>query len=200
MRGAASIVFAIMTVTSPAVTHNDIFHIIFFVVLLSIMFQGTLLPKFAKNLDMVDNESDVMKTFTDYIEDTSVKSIQFNLSSNHTWVGKAVRNITFPPESVLVLVVRNGNKITPNGDLVLCENDTLILIGITADNKNDIDLYEKTILKGDNWSNKLIRDIPKSEKLIIMIRRGENIIIPNGSTLLLENDVVVINNSHKTII
>ncbi len=200
MRGAASIVFAIMTVTSPAVTHNDIFHTIFFVVLLSIMLQGTLLPKFAKKLDMVDNESDVMKTFTDYIEDTSVKSIQFNLSSDHTWVGKAVRNIIFPPQSVLVLVVRNGNKITPNGDLVLCENDTLILIGITADNKNDIDLYEKTILKGDDWSNKLIKDIPKSEKLIIMIRRGENIIIPNGSTLLLENDVVVINNSIKTMI
>ena len=33
MRGAASIVFAIMTVTSPAVMQNDIFHIVFFIVL-----------------------------------------------------------------------------------------------------------------------------------------------------------------------
>ncbi len=74
-----------------------------------------------------------------------------------------------------------------------------ILLGITADHKNDIDLYEKTISKGDGWVNKFIMYIPKSEKLIIMIRRGEEIIIPNGSTLLLENDVVVINNSPKHI-
>lgn len=197
MRGAASIVFAIMAVISPNITDNDIFHIVFFIVLLSILFQGTLIPYIAKKLDMVDNESDVMRTFTDYIEEVPVESIQFNLSNNHNWIGKAIKDITLPPDSVLALVIRNKEKIVPNGSLVLFENDTLILVGIAIDKKNEIDLYEKTIIKGDEWSNKKIMDIPKDEKLIIMVKRGNNVLIPRGDTLLLENDVVVINDLKK---
>ena len=48
MRGAASIVFAIMAVVDPATTDNDIFHMVFFIVLFSILIQGTLLPFVAK--------------------------------------------------------------------------------------------------------------------------------------------------------
>ncbi len=197
MRGAASIVFAIMTVTSQEVTDNDIFHMVFFIVLLSIMLQGTLIPFVAKKLDMIDNESDVMKTFTDYIEDSTVQSIQFNLSSNHAWVGKAVKEVIFPPDSVLVMVIRHGRNIIPNGNLIMLQNDTLLLAGVAADTKNEIELYEKTLKNGDSWIHKQIMDIPKTEKLIIMVKRGDKVIIPKGSTLLLEGDLVVITELHK---
>lgn len=43
LRGAASIVFAIMAVTHPAIIRYDVFHIVFFIVLFSILIQGTLL-------------------------------------------------------------------------------------------------------------------------------------------------------------
>ena len=65
LRGAASIVFAIMATIHPAYTRYDLFHIVFCVVLLSISFQGTLLPWMAKKLHMVDGEANVLKTFTD---------------------------------------------------------------------------------------------------------------------------------------
>lgn len=66
LRGAASIVFAIMATTNPAYTSNDIFHMVFCIVLFSILIQGSLIPLIAKRLDMIDEESDVMKTFNDY--------------------------------------------------------------------------------------------------------------------------------------
>ncbi len=197
MRGAASIVFAIMTVTSSEVTDNDIFHIVFFIVLLSIMLQGSLIPFVAKKLDMVDDKSDVMKTFTDYIEDSTVRSIQFDLSNNHAWIGQAVRDVTFPPDSVLVMVIRNGINIIPNGNLIMCQNDTLLLAGVAADTKYEIELYEKTLKSGDSWIQKKIMDIPKNEELIIMIKRSDKVIIPKGSTLLLEGDLVVITELFK---
>ena len=43
LRGAASIVFAIMATVSPAYTKNDLFHIVIFIVLFSISIQGCLL-------------------------------------------------------------------------------------------------------------------------------------------------------------
>ncbi|MFV0504122.1 MAG: potassium/proton antiporter [Lachnospirales bacterium] len=199
IRGAASIVFAIMAVTSPETTDNDIFHIVFFIVLLSILFQGTLIPYVAKILNMVDNESDVMKTFTDYIDEIPIESIQFKLNSSHKWIGKSIREIVLPPDSVLALIVRNNEKIIPYGDLVLHSNDLIILVGKAIDSKNEIDLYEKTVLKGDPWINVKLMDIPRNDKLILMVKRGENIIIPRGNTLLLENDILVINDLKNTI-
>lgn len=48
LRGAASIVFAIVAVQSPAAMENDLFHIAFVVVLFSIALQGSLLPAVAR--------------------------------------------------------------------------------------------------------------------------------------------------------
>ena len=47
-------------------TENDVFHIVFMIVLFSILLQGSLLPLVAKKLDMIDEKGDVMKTFNDY--------------------------------------------------------------------------------------------------------------------------------------
>ncbi|MCL1940983.1 MAG: potassium/proton antiporter, partial [Synergistaceae bacterium] len=44
IRGAASIVFAVMVTVSGVSAENDVFHIIFCIVLLSIAFQGSLIP------------------------------------------------------------------------------------------------------------------------------------------------------------
>ena len=114
MRGVASIVFAIMAMTNPATINNDIFHIVFFIVLFSILLQGTLLPLVAKKLDMIDHTEDVMKTFNDYLEEVPVQFLQFTLPTEHEWIGKKIFEITFPPDSILVLIIRNGVKLIPN--------------------------------------------------------------------------------------
>ena len=59
LRGAASIVFAIMTAVSPAYGDDRLFHIVFCVVLLSILFQGTLLPQVSKMCNMIDDKENV---------------------------------------------------------------------------------------------------------------------------------------------
>lgn len=68
LRGAASIVFAIMVVVSGAEMKNDLFHIVFCVSILSVAVQGTLLPFMAEKLKLIDDNNEVYKTFTDYQE------------------------------------------------------------------------------------------------------------------------------------
>lgn len=193
MRGAASIVFAIMTVINPAVIDNDIFHIVFFIVLFSILLQGTLIPVFAKKLNMTDDEADVMKTFTDYTDEVPIQFIQFKVSESHPWAGKTVSEIILPPDSILVLLIRGEEKIVPGGKTELYAGDILVLSGRATGKIDGVYLYEKILKKNDEWVDKAIYDIPSGESLIIMIRRGENVIIPKGTTRLNENDVLVIN-------
>jgi len=59
LRGAASIVFAIMVLGSDASLSFDIFHIVFGIVLLSIILQGSLIPYVTKKLDMIDENEDI---------------------------------------------------------------------------------------------------------------------------------------------
>lgn len=193
LRGAASIVFAIMIVLDPMVMENDIFHMVFFIVLFSILVQGTLIPFFAKVLKMTDKNANVMKTFTDYTDEVPVQFIQFDILPSHPWAGKSIKELTLPPEALFVLLIRDGKKIVPNGGTVLHANDVAVLSGKKVEHAHGVLLYEKVIQRDDEWVNKTIAEIPSGDKLIIMIRRKKSVIIPAGSTTLKENDVLVIN-------
>ncbi len=196
MRGAASIVFAIITVIASVSQPHDIFHIVFFIVLFSILLQGSLIPFLSKKLSMVDNSQDVMKTFTDYSEEEPIGFLQCEIHKNHSWNGKTIAEIALPPESIIVLVIRNKERIIPNGRTVLYENDTLILSGKTSEKIDGINLYERKILLGDEYVGKKILEISKSDdELIIMIRRKRGIVIPKGNTVVKPGDVLVINHT-----
>ena len=52
LRGAASIVFAIFALNYGISINNDIYHIIFFIALISVGVQGTLIPIIAKRLEV----------------------------------------------------------------------------------------------------------------------------------------------------
>ena len=197
MRGVASIVFSIIAVTTlgEGVLEHDLFHIVFFIVLFSILLQGTLLPIVAKKLDMIDYEDDVMKTFNDYMEEVPVQFIQFALPKNHEWLGKKIKEITLPPDSLLVLVVRGKRRIIPNGNTKLQESDVMILSGKDSSKVDGINLYEKVVDSGDLLVNKKIKDIKIEGKLIILIKRKNNVIIPKGDTYICEGDTLVINDT-----
>ena len=111
LRGAASIVFAIMATVSEAFTNNDVFHIAFCVVLFSIAFQGSLLPLVAHKTKMLDETGNVLKTFNDYSDETAVRFVGFTLKEGHPWTGKKIKNIPFPPEMLLVAVLCEGRCV-----------------------------------------------------------------------------------------
>ena len=54
---------------------------------------------------------------------------------------------------------------------------------------------EKAIEEGDNLINKRIKEVSITNKLIILIKRGNNVIIPKGDTLILKDDILVINDT-----
>ena len=175
MRGAASIVFSILVITDPAEVSLDLYHIVFFIVLFSILLQGSLIPVVAKKLKMTDSSANVMKT------------------PGHPWVGKALRELTLPPDSLVVLLLRQGEKLVPNGSTVLAGGDVLILSGQDGGRIPGVHLYEKALSHGTDWSGRPLAALDTGPRLVILIRRGEEVIIPRGDTVLQAGDVLVIN-------
>ena len=193
LRGAASIVFAIMATMHPAVMQNDVFHIVFFIVLFSVLLQGTCLPRVAARLGMTDDGADVMKTFTDYVDEVPVQFIRFSLPEGHPWAGQAVRQVVLPPESILVLVLRGDRRIVPDGSVQLQAGDTLILSGTAAGAVEGVHLYEKTLDADSSWLDQPLCRIHTGDRLVILVRRGGQILIPDGDTVLRLGDRLVIN-------
>lgn len=129
LRGASSIVFAILATVSPVYTKNDLFHIVIFIVLFSISIQGTLLEFVAKKTDMMDDNSDVLMTFSDYFDEMPVDFVKVHVDDNHPWSGKMVKDITSLPGLLMVLILRGKEKIIPNGNTIIEQNDILVISG-----------------------------------------------------------------------
>lgn len=194
LRGAASIVFAVMATVSPVYMSYDVFHIVFGIVLFSILFQGTLLPYAARKLDMIDKEEDVFKTFSDYSEEVPIQFIQFTIAQHHPWANKPIQEIILPPDSLIVFLQRGPKKIAPNGKTLLLVGDQVVLSAKEARTIGGMQLSEISIQKENPWIGKYIAKIELEEdKLIVMILRKEKVIIPNGSTKIQEGDVLVMN-------
>ncbi|MCY6959482.1 potassium/proton antiporter [Clostridium brassicae] len=194
LRGAASIVFAIMVTVSEAYTKNDVFHIVFFIVLLSISFQGTLIPIMANKLKMIDNNVNVLKTFNDYTEETDVQFIKLAITACHPWKNKALRQITFPPDTLIVMLIRNKEIIIPSGRTTLLENDIAVLSAPAFQDETAVHLVELKITSDSKWREKKISEFsPNPDQIVVMIKRNEKIIIPRGKTVIKENDILVMN-------
>lgn len=204
LRGAASIVFAIMAMTNPFYEGGDLFHIVFCIVLFSISLQGSLIPFAAKKLKMIDDSSNVLKTFNDYPDEVPVQFIKLNVRNNHAWIDKLIKDIILPPETILVLIIRDGKRIVPRGMTQIKANDELVLCAqvFASESVNEMgllgsstfELVEILLETNHPWLGKKLSEIASdlSKSLIVLIKRKGKIVIPDGRTVLTANDILVV--------
>lgn len=192
LRGAASIVFAIMAMVSPAFLEHDIFNVVFVVVLLSIGLQGSLIPWVAHKLDMIDPNADIMKTFNDYSGGTDMLFGRVPVTTDSAWAGREIRTLGLPRNLLIALVMRNGERILPRGSTVLQPGDEVITMTRGFED-TDTFLIEKKVKVDSRRVGSRIADYP-GKGLVVMVRRGEENIIPNGDTVLQAGDKLVILN------
>ena len=193
LRGAASIVFAIMAVLSKVPMHYNLYNLVFCVVLLSIAVQGTFLPLVSEKLRMIDRNMDVRRTFNDYEEESSIHFVKTHIQEGHLFCGKRVRDISLPPEMLIVMILRGEEKRIPNGDTLLLAGDLLILAAPEFTEGENLILRERTTVKGDKWTGKTLKEVPLSKgTLVVSVRRGEETLIPTGNTRIQEGDILII--------
>ena len=192
LRGAASIVFAIMAMVSPAFLEHDIFNVVFVVVLLSIGLQGSLIPWMAHKLDMIDPNADIMKTFNDYSGGTDMLFGRVPVTTDSAWAGREIRTLGLPRNLLIALVMRNRERILPRGSTVLQPGDEVITMTRGFED-TDTFLIEKKVKVDSRRVGSRIADYP-GKGLVVMVRRGEENIIPNGDTVLQAGDKLVILN------
>ena len=129
LRGAAPIVLATFPLTADVPHAMEIFNIVFFVVIISVLLQGTTIPYLAKKLKLDAPLEVNYKAVLDYNgTNTNNKMIEFTVPENSQIVGKQIFELNFPKGSLVSLIYKNGDYIIPTGSTTVDACDVLFVL------------------------------------------------------------------------
>ena len=135
LRGAVPIIFATYPVVANVEGADQIFNIVFFITLLSLILQGTTLPFFARKLGlsapMEKTGNDFGVEFPDEI-DTDLTDI--TVTPAMIADGDTLKDMSLPQGTLVMIVKRGTEFLVPNGSLHLQVGDKLLLISEGAKN------------------------------------------------------------------
>ncbi len=134
LRGAAPIIFATYPVVAQIDGASQIFNIVFFVTLFSLIIQGTSLTQMARRLDLVDDTPEPVDSFgIELPEEIDGKLQEIACTPEMFAKGNRICDLQLSP-GVLVMLVKGGDRvIIPKGKLELEDGDRLLLISENAD-------------------------------------------------------------------
>lgn len=129
LRGAVPIIFATYPVVAGVEGAEQIFNIVFFVTLLSLLIQGTTVISAARKLKLVDADSEEDDDFGIELPD-ELKSTLYtvNLTEEKLAGGNTLRDMHLPAGSLVMMIKRGSRYIVPNGSVKLKSGDSLLII------------------------------------------------------------------------
>lgn len=126
----------------------------------------------------------------------SEHELQFVVSEvgeDHPIANRQVKELTFPPELLLVMIIRRGESLIPSGNTKLLVGDKLVIGAKNYRDDIDITLKELVIEEGNLWEGKRVSELElPSDELLVMIRRRNRTLVPGGNTIIRKGDGIVV--------
>ena len=130
IRGAVPIVFATYPMVYGLQNAELVFHLVFFVVLTSVLVQGTTLTLSSRVLGVEDKSvkpSDYPLE-KELIDQVKKDLMEIRITPECRAANKSLVQLNFPKTALIVMIKRDENYLTPRGDTVLKPGDRLWVI------------------------------------------------------------------------
>ncbi|OIN12745.1 potassium/proton antiporter [Oceanisphaera psychrotolerans] len=130
LRGAVPIVLAIFPLMAGIPEGSMLFNVAFFVVLISLLVQGSTLPQVARLLDVEvpPEPAPRRRSMLGIFQEDDFEMFLYTVNSESI-DGIVVRQLTFPPHCRVAAVFRGDNLLPASGSTRLALNDVLCVIG-----------------------------------------------------------------------
>ncbi|MBN2386271.1 MAG: potassium/proton antiporter [Anaerolineales bacterium] len=130
LRGAVPIILATFPLLARLPNAENLFNIVFFVVLTSALLQGTSIPQVAKWLKV---DAPVIPKRQYPIEYTGAEGLkselkEFPVPPGTGMAGKAIFELGLPDDFLVILIARQNDFLVPNGGMVLQAGDILLVL------------------------------------------------------------------------
>ena len=129
IRGAAPIIFATYPVMAQVDGANQIFNIVFFVTLISLLFQGMSLSWVARKLGLTEPLPEKEDNFgIELTEDVGSTLREVLCTEELLQRGRHIRELSLPEGTLVIMIKRGDRYIVPNGSLELMLGDRLLFM------------------------------------------------------------------------
>ena len=125
LRGAVPIVLAAFVLTSRVPDRQLIFNAVFFIVIVSVLLQGTTLERLARRLDLVSAAPPSRHAPIEVGALDQLDLVDFAVQHDHAINGAAVRELGLPRSSLVAVIERDGASIPPRGSTIVRAGDRL---------------------------------------------------------------------------
>lgn len=128
LRGAVPILFATYPVIAKVDNSNLFFNTVFFITLLSLIIQGTTIPKMAKLLKLTDKLEKSGNDFgITFPEETDSKLWDVEVTQEMLAFGNTLSEMKLPKGTLVIMIKREDKYIIPDGKTEIKETDKLLL-------------------------------------------------------------------------
>lgn len=134
-----------------------------------------------------------IKRMSEYGQESDIHFIKIHLTQRDPWVDHTIAQLNLPERVIVAVVKRNDRILVPRGNMRLRADDIMVLGAESFGENEHIKLKEITLQKSHPWIGHRIRDLDISRhSIIVLVKRRKRVLIPNGSMILQERDVVII--------
>ena len=156
LRGAVPVVLAIFPVIANVPHDDELFNIVFFAVVISTIVQGVTFVPVAKLLRVTTDEPalPVKLLETGNIRSLGADVVEYPVGPNDAIVGRRVRDLGLPRDSLVNVIVRNDQVIPPRGSTRIEAGDRLHVL-VLQDVAGEFDTLT------ERWRNGPFEDAPR---------------------------------------
>lgn len=136
LRGAVPIIFATYPFVAGVPHSREIFNIVFFITIISLVVQGTTVPYSARLLGLISEPENTKDFAVEMPEDIAVTA-EFKPDEAFLEEHKTVGEIGLTDGVMVMMIKREGKFFIPNSHTVLENGDKLLLIGSKEEDLQD---------------------------------------------------------------
>ncbi|OPY54899.1 MAG: potassium/proton antiporter [Methanosaeta sp. PtaU1.Bin112] len=128
LRGSVPIILATFPLIYGIDEANMIFNVVFFVVLTSVLVQGSTIPIVARRLGMEVPDEPLQQTLSEKMPEKEILSslVRLEVLPECSAVGSQIADLNLPDDTWIAVLTRNGRPLRPSGSTILRAGDTLV--------------------------------------------------------------------------
>jgi cell volume regulation protein A len=138
LRGAVPIVLATFVLSSDVQERDTIFNAVFFVVVVSVIVQGTTLEWVATRLGLISYAPRPAHAPLEVGHESKLDLVDFAVAPDHSIAGAHVRETGLPRSALVAIIHRGDDTIPPRGSTVIEAGDRLFVL-VPHDRRADLE-------------------------------------------------------------
>lgn len=124
-------------------------------------------------------------------EEANMDFMKIHIKDTDKWVGMRIADLKLPEGIIVAAIKREDDMLIPRGDVVIEAGDNIVFGAEPFDDYESIILKEVVLQDKNPWVGMKIKDLDISRHtVIVLIKRKNKALIPNGNMVLQDNDRV----------